>query len=164
MNRVNREEQGIREVFRISIILKGLNALLEVGLGVILFFTARHADVLVALVSNELVDDPDGFLARHQATVMGYLDPHVQLFAALYLVVHGLVKACLVWGLLREKLWAYPASIAVFLLFILYQSFRYLHHHSLPLLALTVFDVFVVTLISHEYRRRLIALHISSAA
>ena len=46
------------------------------------------------------------------------------LFGAVYLLTHGLVKVVLVVALLLNKLWAYPAMIAVLLLFIGYQLYR----------------------------------------
>ena len=58
----------------------------------------------------------------------------------------------LVAGLLREKLWAYPASIAVFGLFIAYQLYRYSFTHDAALIALSIFDLFVIALAVHEYR------------
>jgi uncharacterized membrane protein len=62
------------------------------------------------------------------------------------------VKSVLVVGLLREKLWAFPASIAVFGAFILYQLYRYSYTHDLGLIALSIFDLFVIGLAVHEYR------------
>ena len=58
----------------------------------------------------------------------------------------------IVYGLLREKLWAYPASFAVFGAFIAYQLYRYSWTHDAALIALSVFDLFVIALAVHEYR------------
>ena len=151
-----RKERGIYEAFYISILLKGLNAALEVALGTVLLFTARHSSLLIALVQNELIDDPNDFFARHAQALVPYLDPHVQLFGALYLLSHGIVKGVLVWGLLKNRMWSYPAALGVFSLFVIYQVFKWLQHHSLPLLLLTVFDLVVMWLIWHEYRLRLL--------
>lgn len=62
------------------------------------------------------------------------------------------MKLALVIGLLREKLWAYPASLIALALFIAYQLYRYAFTNSVGLLALTVFDLFVMLLVWHEYR------------
>jgi uncharacterized membrane protein len=60
----------------------------------------------------------------------------------------------LVAGLLRNRLWAYPASIGVFTIFIIYQLFRYFFRtHSPLLLGITVVDIIVIWLIYHEYRQ-----------
>ena len=63
-----------------------------------------------------------------------------------------MVKLALVIGLLRNKLWAYPASLVGTGLFILYQLYRYSYTHGFGLIVLTIFDVFVMWLIWHEYR------------
>ena len=73
-------------------------------------------------------------------------------FYAVYLLSHGLIKAVLVIGLLREKLWAYPASFAVFGAFIAYQLYRYSFTHDIGLILLSIFDLFVIYLAVHEYR------------
>lgn len=75
-----------------------------------------------------------------------------QHFYAFYLLSHGLVKIALVVGLLRNRLWAYPASLVVMSLFIVYQLYRYSYTHSAALIVLSVFDVAVIGLIWHEYR------------
>jgi len=74
-----------------------------------------------------------------------------QNFYAFYLLSHGVVKLFLVVGLLKGKLWSYPASLIVLGLFILYQLYRYSYTHGVGLIALTVFDIVVMALIWHEY-------------
>jgi len=64
------------------------------------------------------------------------------------------VKIFLVAGLLRNRRWAYPAALAVFGTFILYQVYRFSYTHSLGLVALTIFDLAVMWLIWREYRLR----------
>lgn len=63
-----------------------------------------------------------------------------------------MAKLLLVAGLLREKLWAYPASLAVLGLFIVYQLYRYSYTHGVGLIVLSLFDVMVIVLVWHEYR------------
>lgn len=73
-------------------------------------------------------------------------------FYAFYLLSHGLIKLLLVAGLLRGKLWSYPASLAALGAFMIYQVYRYSYTHSPGLLILTVFDAVVMVLIWHEWR------------
>ncbi len=75
-----------------------------------------------------------------------------QLFAAVYLLIHGLTKGFVVWGLWRNKLWAFPVSMVVLVLFIGYQVYRITAHFSWGLVGLTVFDAFVVFLVWNEYQ------------
>ncbi len=152
--KAERREKGIHEAFEISIVLKGIGAALETLLGLVLLYSSSVIDVVHALVVNELLDDPDGFLATHFSTLLAP-SPETQHFGGLYLLSHGIVKLVLVVGLLRDKLWAYPASLAVFALFIVYQTDRYFQTHSPWLLLLTVVDLVVMWLVWHEYRHRL---------
>jgi uncharacterized membrane protein len=134
------QERRIHQIFVVSVALKGLHALIEIagGLALILFSADRIARMLGEI-------DRGGWLQRH-------FPASEQQFFAFYLLSHGLIKAVLVVGLLREKLWAYPASIAVFGLFIAYQLYRYSWTHDIALIALSVFDLFVIALAVHEYR------------
>lgn len=145
-------EACIREVFRVSVAIKGLNALLEILVGGALIVTARFNSVLLGVVESELVEDPRDFLARHVEQFSPYLTAHAELYGGLYLLSHGVVKGIVVAGLLRNKTWAYPAGLVVFALFIAYQMFRWFDSHSLVLVALTAFDLFVMWLTWHEYR------------
>jgi uncharacterized membrane protein len=63
------------------------------------------------------------------------------------------VKLVLVWALYRRKLWAYPAAIAVFAAFGVYQMYRYFVSASFSMIALTVLDVIIIVLTWIEYGR-----------
>lgn len=84
----------------------------------------------------------------------GTLTGSAVLYAALYLLAHGAVKVVLVVALLRNRLWAYPWMIAVLLAFIAYQLYQLAVSPTAGLVALTVFDAFVVLLTWHEYGRQ----------
>ncbi|MHB8652119.1 MAG: DUF2127 domain-containing protein [Minisyncoccota bacterium] len=152
MEQSPQREQTLRRVFRISIFLKAGNAILEIVGGVLLLFTKSIFTWVVYLAQNELIEDPGDFVARGIQHYLPYLSDHAQLFAAFYLLSHGIVKIFLAVGLLRNKLWAYPSAIVVFILFILYQVYRYTYTHSFFLVLLTVFDLVVVWLTWHEYK------------
>ena len=62
------------------------------------------------------------------------------------------MKLLLLIGLLRNKLWSYPASLVVLGLFIVYQAYRFSYTRGVGLVVLTVFDLLVMGLIWHEYR------------
>ncbi|TMB72624.1 MAG: DUF2127 domain-containing protein, partial [Deltaproteobacteria bacterium] len=80
------------------------------------------------------------------------LSSDTKLFVSAYLVAHGLIKVFLVASLLRKKLWAYPTALWFLGIFLLYQLYRFSHTHSLGLLALSAFDLFVASLVWREYR------------
>jgi len=158
MKEVMREktERGIHDVYLITIAGKGLFALLEVVLGAIFLFTNSITDLIIQLIDNEVIEDPTDFFSGHLQPLL-HPTPEAQTFAGFYLLGHGVVKVFLILGLLRNKMWAYPASISVFSLFIMYQLFRYFFRtHSVWLLVITVLDVIAILLIYHEYRQALL--------
>jgi uncharacterized membrane protein len=148
------KEKSIFRVFEISVILKGLNALTEI-IGGILIFLLDKADIVrffLKITQNELSDDPKDFIANLIVNSIASFSVNSQVFFSVYLLIHGILKIFLVIGLLKRKLWAYPSSIVIFGLFIAYQIYRYNFTHSGWLLALTIFDIFIVILVWHEYR------------
>jgi uncharacterized membrane protein len=152
MKPVPANEKEIRWVFVVSILFKGLNALLEIILGGLFLFTGAVSNIITALTRGELIEDPNDFVATHIQSLIPYIYAHGQLFAAAYFLIHGIVKIVLVWALLKNKLWAYPTSLAVLSVFLAYQIVRYIETQSIILALLSIFDVFVLWLIWREYQ------------
>lgn len=148
------EERQIHRIFRVGIVLKGLHALLECagGVAIGLIGTDTVSRVVEALTQDELIEDPKDFLATHLLAWAQGFSVETKHFYAFYLLSHGLVKLFLVAGLLRNRLWAYPASLVVMGLFIVYQLYRFSYTHGWGLIVLSVFDIVVIWLIWHEYR------------
>lgn len=147
-------ERRIHQLFEISVLLKGAHALIECigGIALALVSTASIVRLVNALTQEELIGDPKDFIATHLLAWSQGFSLATKNFYAYYLLSHGLVKVLLVIGLLRGKLWAYPASLAALGLFIAYQLYRFTDTHGIGLLVLTAFDVVVMGLIWHEYR------------
>jgi uncharacterized membrane protein len=147
---------GLDRTFRISLILKGLDGVLELIGGILLLFISPDQIGAVArfLTQHELAEDPQDFIANHLLTFANSVDVSASLFAAIYLLLHGLVKIVLVWAVLRDKLWAFPWMIAFLLVFIVYQSYQIIQAVSIGLILLTAFDIFIVWLTVVEYRKR----------
>lgn len=148
------DERRIHRIFQISIIIKGLHATIECAGGIALYFVSTTTIVrwVELLTQDELAEDPRDFVATHFLSAAQHLSVGTETFYAFYLLSHGLVKVFLVAGLLKEKLWAYPASLAVLGAFIAYQAYRYSFTHSIGLIILTVFDLIVIWLVWHEWR------------
>ncbi len=145
------QEKTIHKVFFISLILKSINAFLEIVGGFLFLFSGLFSNLLVSLIQGELIEDPTSFFANHFAHAIPYLGVHAQFFAAFYLLSHGIIKIFLVINLFRNKVWAYPATIAVLGLFILYQLYHFIFNHSIFLILLTLFDMLLIYLTWHEY-------------
>ncbi|HLZ46642.1 MAG TPA: DUF2127 domain-containing protein [Gemmatimonadales bacterium] len=144
----------IHAAFAIGVILKGLNGLIELIAGTLLLLFPPSAiqRFVVGLTHDELSKDPRDFVASHLLAA-AHLSKNAQLFGAIYLLSHGLIKGLLVYALLRRKLWAYPWAIGVFAAFAVYQTYRYYVRPSAWLIALTVLDLFVIALTWAEWHR-----------
>lgn len=149
------KERRIYYLFRTSVVLKGLHALLELVGGALLLIVSPAfiylPQIIAKLTQEELTEDPNDLVANFFLQAAHQLSISSELFAAMYLLSHGIIKIILVVALLKNKLWAYPWSIAVLGIFIAYQLYRFTHTHSLWLIALSVFDVVVLYLIWREY-------------
>lgn len=147
-------EKRIHQIFRISVILKGLHALIEIGGGLIFYLVSARTvlDWVNLMTRDELVEDPRDFIATHLLDAAQHLTGATQSSYAWYLVSHGVIKLVLVAGLLRERLIAYPLSLVALGGFILYQLYRYSYTHSIGLILLTLFDLVVIALVWHEWR------------
>jgi len=146
-------ERRIHQIFEISVLLKGAHALIECVSGLVLAFvsTSTILKLVNVLTQDELIEDPKDFVATHLLSQAQNFTVSAQRFYVFYLLSHGVIKAFLVIGLLRNKLWAYPVSLVVLGLFIAYQLYRFSYTHGVGLIVLTVFDFIVIGLIWHEY-------------
>lgn len=144
-------EEEIREVFIAGVTLKAFGAFAELVLGLLLMYSNVVAHTIETLMSWALVQDPDNFFLSH-LYAFATLSPRAQFLGGVYLASHGAVKFVLMIALLRNKPWAYPASIAVLILFMVYEVARFIQTHSTPTLLLFIFDAVIVWLIYHEYK------------
>lgn len=144
------------KTYEAGIILKGVDGLLELLGGLLLLVVSPReiSSVISALTQHELAEDPRDFLAVHLMSSGQHLASGSASFAVAYLWIHGFTKVFLVAALLRNKLWAYPLSIFVLVLFVLYQIYRVSYSHSVGLILLTIFDLAVIWLIWREYGRQ----------
>lgn len=147
------KRETVHKFFELSILLKALNAILEIIGGVAFLFISleRINYFIFILTQGELSEDPRDFIASHLVGFFQALSVSSQLFGGFYLISHGLIKILLIIALWKRKLWAYPLSIVVFMLFVVYQTFRYVQNGSPWLLALTFLDVFVIVFVLLEY-------------
>src|SRR5262245_3272105 len=92
--------------FEVGIILKGLDGLLEFGGGLLLLVVspATINRLIARLTQHELSEDPHDLVATRLLHFGNGLTGSAVRFAAVYLLVHGIVKVVLVGALLRNKL------------------------------------------------------------
>src|SRR5512138_3041147 len=89
-----RPQDVLDRTFEISIILKGLDGVLELIGGVLLLFVrpATISLLIARVTQHELSRDPDDFIATRLLRFGNGLTGSAVRFAALYLLVHGIVK------------------------------------------------------------------------
>jgi uncharacterized membrane protein len=148
------QDKRIHQIFVVSVLFKGIHALIEIAGGIALYLvsTATIVATIQRYSYDELVEDKNDWVATHLLDFARTFSVAEHNFYAFYLLSHGLIKTVLVIGLLRERLWAYPASFAVFGAFIAYQLYRYSFTGDIGLILLSIFDAFVIYLAVHEYR------------
>jgi uncharacterized membrane protein len=146
--------EWLGRTFKVTLVLKGLDGLLELVGGILFLAVPPHriGSLVRLLTQHELTEDPTDLVANALRNLAGALTASATLFAAIYLLLHGLVKVVLVWAVLRDKLWAYPWMIGFLLVFILYQGYQLTVAFSWGLALLTVFDAFIAWLTWHEYK------------
>ena len=107
------DEHRIHRIFQVSVLVKGAHALIECsgGLALALASTTSIAGLVNRLTQEELIEDPNDFVATHLLSLAQGFSVSSKNFYAFYLLSHGIVKLALVAGLLRNKMWAYPAPL-----------------------------------------------------
>lgn len=150
---VKMDERRIHQVFEVSVLLKGAHAFIEClsGVSLALIGTETIAKFANWVAQYGIRKNSDDVIATYLLAWAQNFSVTTKNFYAFYLLSHGVIKLLLVVGLLRGKLWSYPASLVVLGLFIIYQLYRFSHTHGVGLIVLSVFDVFVLALVWHEY-------------
>ena len=146
------QSDAVDKVFHISLILKGLDGLIEVISGLLLLIVRPHQ--IEHLAHSIAGHNPDSFIGSHVTNWANNLTKGSLLFGAIYLLSHGLVKLFVVVSVWRNKSWAYPLLLVVIGAFIVYQLYYLIFKKfSLGMLGLTIFDFIIVYLTWVEYGR-----------
>jgi uncharacterized membrane protein len=141
------------KVFEFSIILKGIDGLLELIAAVLLIFVKPEQiqGFIAAITQKELLEDPNDMVANFLVHSTASIHSSTLTFAVVYLLVHAGIKLVAVIGILRKKLWAYPFSLITLGILVIYQIYSIFEKFSIGMLLLTIFDVFILWMIWREY-------------
>ncbi|GAC1369161.1 MAG: DUF2127 domain-containing protein [Candidatus Saccharimonadales bacterium] len=142
--------------FEASVIVKGIEGVLETLAGFFVLFVGSQslAEWAIRLSHHELVDDPTDLFANYIMHTGQHLASGGTTFLVAYLLVHGLIKLTAVGSLMLNKLWGYPFSMATLGLFMLYQIYEISLRHSVFMIVLTIFDIFLMWLIYREWQQQ----------
>src|SRR5262244_3252050 len=96
---------ALDKTFKIGLVLKGLDGILEVAGGILLLFLSPAAieHVVRVLTAHELSEDPHDMVARYLLHTTTHLHRGTTLFGAVYLLSHGAAKIVLVALVLKGK-------------------------------------------------------------
>ena len=147
---------GLDKAFAIGLGLKTIDAIVEVIGGVwLLFLRPGQLQSWVGVIfAPELREDPTDLVATHAQHWAAHFNQGAVLFAAAYLLSHGVTKLVVVVEILRGRLWAYPGLIALTSLFVTYQLYHMWRGGlTLSFVALTIFDLLIIALTAAEYAK-----------
>jgi uncharacterized membrane protein len=149
---VNNKE--IYQLFKVSVLIKGAISLVEIVVGIIVLFIPITLFTTLAeiLTRGELTEEPTSFVATHLVSGAHALTAVGGGIIAIYLMSRGAIKLGLIIALLKNKVWAYPWSLGVLGLFVLYQLYELVKTHSIAIIAVTLFDLIVMYFIWREYK------------
>ena len=147
-------EEEILYVFKGTIILKIIHAIIEIIGGVLTLVISRNfiVRILLSFTRDEIQEDTHDKFSNFLIHLAQSYSIHAKYYISFYLLSHGIVNGFLAIALLKRKLWAYPTSIIIFSLSSLYQLFRYTITHSIWLLLFTILNIILIGLIWHEYK------------
>ncbi len=139
--------------FEIGILLKMLDGIIEtiIGLALLLIRPEHVTHWVHQLTAAELAQDPHDFIATHLVHWANAYTKQAAVFAAIYLLSHGIIKVVLVYEVLRNHLWAYLALIVVTAGFVVYQVIHLAEKPTIGFVLLTLFDFVIIYLTAREY-------------
>ena len=151
--KLNFKEKYIYWIFEYSLILKAINSVWEIALGAFILFDKSLKDTILLLAQNEIIEDPQSFIAPHIQHIIMRFSHGTVLFISTYLIGQGIIKIFLIAGILKKKLWMYPVAMYAFFGFVFYQIYRFNHTNAPLLIVFSLFDLLTIMLVQHEYKR-----------
>ena len=150
-----RPQTLLDKTYEIGILIKGIDGVLELIGGVLVLTVSPHmiTGITQFLTQDALEENPHNFIATHIARAGHHLAAGHNIFAAAFLLTHGLVKVVLVASLLLNKLWAYPWALVVLSLFLVYQIYLLITQPGFGMAFLSVLDAVIIWLIWREWQK-----------
>jgi uncharacterized membrane protein len=147
-------EKDYRQLFRIGILVKAVDGLIEACAGVYFYFAGYTTinRIFFSVFHGEIAESPRDAFWQFFINQWHAISLSSNAFWGLLFFAHGAIKLALSVALLKNYLWAYPTAAVIFTLFVGYEIYSLTNHPSLFLWCITIFDALVVGLILHEYR------------
>lgn len=151
-----RENDWYERLYKVTVIIKGLDGLVELLAGLLLIVAPRFLHYVLQNLSGEALEHHGRFM-RCVAENIAHIDADFArgglIVVVLFLVTHGVVKLTLVWALLRKVLWAYPYALGVLVLFFLYQLYLLIAHPTVGMALFTLIDALIIYVVWGEWQK-----------
>lgn len=142
--------------YRVGIVIKGFDGLVELVAGVALLVAPGTVHWLLSHVAGEMYQHhthTGQFIATYVARLDGDLARSGLVFLIAFLIGHGIVKLALVYCLLQRIVWAYPYALGFLGLFLVYQLYVLVSNPtSIGMWLFTLLDVVIIWLVWGEWR------------
>ncbi|MBU1557454.1 DUF2127 domain-containing protein, partial [Patescibacteria group bacterium] len=150
MNSLIKNKSNLYEIlFRIGLKWKIFYGFLRLILGFILFnfIGTPLADIFYKIMSHEIIEDPNDLLIQTFNPLLQHFSLNITYFLAFYIIFWGVIDIFISINLLKEKIWAFPISIYLISIFILYEISRFFYTHSFILLFVIIIDIILIWII-----------------
>lgn len=160
-----KKKSFVDRAFRISLVIKGIDGILELIGGALLLFVkpAAIGRTIGFLTRHELAQDPNDFFANFFLHTAHQLSVSTEFLASIYLLAHGIIKVALVIGILTGRRKLYPYALFFLGLFVLIEFGRIIEVFSVGIFVLMLFDLFVITMVWLEFQRARTPSHLSNS-
>jgi uncharacterized membrane protein len=152
---VQKDKSFVHRAFWLSLFLKGMDGALQLlgGIVVILFEPGTLGKVYRYLTRFLLGKSSHNAEADFIRDAAHSFHISIEVLVCIYLLSHGIIKVLLVYGLLKEKLWVFPAALVGFGFFLALEIYRIGEHFYWAILILMCIDVFVVSMVILEWKK-----------
>ena len=143
-------------VFEGGLFIKGLSGISEAIGGLLLFvFTPEDIHRFTNFITHqELLESPNSKISHLILHSTQNFTNGSRIFLIVYLWLHASIKLIAVIGILKNILWAYPFSLITLGALMLYQAYSiFFVKASIGMIGLTIFDIFILWMITVEYKK-----------
>lgn len=149
----------LHDFFEIGMIIKLIEGILQFLAGIlVLVFKSDFVISLVQIIfKHEILEDSGDFLANMFINLSQSLSISSIFFLGFYLILNGLVKLVLFFGLWYEKICFYILAEFILFLFVVFQIIKFFSSNHLAFLLLALLDIGFIFLINIEYRKLIVS-------
>lgn len=150
-----RPKTVIDRLYAVGVSIKGIDGVIELVAGVVLWISPALAHALLADLAGEAREGDTAvlhFVGQYVARLDNELAQSGMAFLIAFLITHGAVKVVLVYCLFRKWHRVYPYALAILIAFLCYQFYAFVLTPTIGLAGFTALDAAIIILVYKEYR------------